>query len=134
MSVAASGGASSLAPLRPSARRVGPGVWLPLAFLAAGLGYPLFLLVANAFNVGDPQALPPVEYGVANFGSLLDHLDWVGNTLVVSVSATRLATAIGQIRDGEYAGALATLTELVQDEPSFAEAHHQRGERLRGHP
>jgi iron(III) transport system permease protein len=95
MSVAASGAAASLAQLRRSARRVGPGVWLPLAFLSAGLGYPLFLLVANAFNVGDPQALPPVEYGVANFVSLLDHLDWIGNTLLVSISATLLATAIG---------------------------------------
>jgi iron(III) transport system permease protein len=91
--VAASGGKS--APLRRGGRRIGPGVWLPFVFLAAGLGYPLFLLVTNAFNVGDPQALLPVEYGVANFVSLLDHLDWLGNTLLISISGTILATAIG---------------------------------------
>ena len=95
MPVAASGGTSSLAVTRHSARRVGAGVWLPLAFLAAGLGYPLFLLVTNAFNVGDPQALPPVQYGVSNFISLFHHLDWIGNTLLVSISATLLATTIG---------------------------------------
>lgn len=39
----------------------------------------------------------------------------------------RLAVAIGQIRDGDYTGALNSLSELIQDEPSFAEAHHQRG-------
>ena len=95
MAEAAGGGSSSLAWLRGIARGVSPGVWLPLAFLAAGLGYPLFLLVTNAFNVGDPQALLPVEYGVANFRELFDHLDWIGNTLLVSISATILATVIG---------------------------------------
>jgi iron(III) transport system permease protein len=92
---ASGGGAPPLAPLRRGPRWIGPGVWLPFAFLAAGLGYPLFLLVTNAFNVGDPQALLPVEYGVANFVSLLDHLDWLGNTLLISISGTILATAIG---------------------------------------
>ena len=95
MLVAASGGTPSLALRRHGARRVGAAIWLPLAFLAAGLGYPLFLLVTNAFNVGDPQALPPVEYGLSNFISLLRHLDWIGNTLLVSISATLLATTIG---------------------------------------
>jgi len=95
MSVAASGAASPLAPQHGGARRVRAGVWLPLAFLAAGLGYPLLLLVANAFNVGDPQALPPTKFGIANFVELLDHLDWIANTLLVSISATILAMAIG---------------------------------------
>jgi len=95
MSVAASGAASPLAPPHGGARRVRAGVWLPLAFLAAGLGYPLLLLVANAFNVGDPQALPPTKFGIANFVELFDHLDWIANTLLVSVSATILAMAIG---------------------------------------
>ena len=95
MPVAAGGGTPPLAPKRGSARSVSPGVWLPLVFLAAGLGYPLFLLVTNAFNVGDPQALLPVEYGVENFLTILDHLDWIGNTLLVSICGTILATAIG---------------------------------------
>ena len=92
---AAGDAAASPALPRRGAWRVKPGVWLPLLFLAAGLGYPLLLLVTNAFNVGDPQALPAVEYGLANFVSLLDHLDWIWNTLLVSISATLLATAIG---------------------------------------
>ncbi len=92
---AAQGAASTLASLRRAARRVGPGVWLPLAFLFAGLGYPLFLLVTNAFNAGDPQLLLPVEYGWTNFVALTDHLEWIWNTLLVSISATLLATAIG---------------------------------------
>jgi iron(III) transport system permease protein len=95
MSVAVSGAATPLAPPRRGVMRVRAGVWLPLAFLAAGLGYPLFLLVANAFNVGDPQALPPTQFGIANFVELFNHLDWIANTLLVSVSATILAMAIG---------------------------------------
>lgn len=38
-----------------------------------------------------------------------------------------LARAIDEIRDGALAGAFTRLTALVQREPEFAEAHHQRG-------
>ncbi|MBV6306126.1 iron ABC transporter permease [Candidimonas humi] len=72
-------------------------VWLPLLFILACLGYPLLLLITSAFNVGDPQALPAVEYGLANFAELGKHLDWIGNTLLVSSLATVLATAIAII-------------------------------------
>nr|WP_283949880.1 iron ABC transporter permease [Limobrevibacterium gyesilva] len=53
------------------------------------------MLVTSAFNVGDPQALPATEYGLANFVELFDHLDWIWNTLLVSALGTLVATAIG---------------------------------------
>lgn len=75
--------------------RIGPEVWIPLVLLAGSLGYPCFLLVTSAFNVGDPQALPAVEYGIANFIELTDHLDWIGNTLLIATGGTILGMAIG---------------------------------------
>ncbi|TAM88490.1 MAG: iron ABC transporter permease [Candidimonas sp.] len=72
-------------------------VWLPLTFILAGLGYPLFLLITSAFNVGDPQALPAAEYGLENFFELGRHLDWIGNTLLVSSLGTVLAIAIAVV-------------------------------------
>ncbi|MCC7348502.1 MAG: hypothetical protein IT538_14005, partial [Variibacter sp.] len=76
-------------------RRVGPEIWIPLVLLAGTLGYPLFLLITSAFNVGDPQQLPAVEYGFANFVALAGHLDWIGNTLLIAIGGTVLGTAIG---------------------------------------
>ncbi|TAM86998.1 MAG: iron ABC transporter permease [Candidimonas sp.] len=72
-------------------------VWLPLIFILACLGYPLFLLITSAFNVGNPQALPAVEYGLANFVELGRHLDWIGNTLLVASLGTVLAIAIAVV-------------------------------------
>lgn len=72
-------------------------VWLPLAFILACLGYPLFLLFTSAFNVGDPQALPATEYGLANFAELGQHLDWIGNTLLVASIGTVIAIAIAVV-------------------------------------
>ena len=75
--------------------RVGPQVWVPLVLLFGALGYPFFLLVTSAFNVGDPQALPPVKYGFDNFFGLLDHLDWIGNSLILASGGTALGITIG---------------------------------------
>src|SRR5215212_8516955 len=75
--------------------RIGPEVWIPLVLLSGSLGYPCFLLVTSAFNVGDPQALPAVEYGIGNFIELGDHLDWIGNTLLIATGGTILGMAIG---------------------------------------
>jgi len=75
--------------------RIGPEVWIPLVLLSGSLGYPCFLLVTSAFNVGDPQALPAVEYGIGNFIELGDHLDWIGNTLLIATGGTILGIAIG---------------------------------------
>src|SRR3954464_6718947 len=77
--------------------RIGPEVWIPLVLLTGALGYPFFLLVTSAFNVGDPQALPAVEYGFDNFVHLSGHLDWIGNTLIVASGGTALGITIGVV-------------------------------------
>lgn len=76
---------------------VRPEVWIPLVLLIGALGYPFFLLVTSAFNVGDPQALPAVQYGFDNFVSLSGHLDWIGNTLIVASGGTALGITIGVV-------------------------------------
>ncbi len=85
----------------PSGGRIGrfppirAPVWIPLLLLVGALGYPFFLLVTSAFNVGDPQALPAHEFGIGNFVELLGHLDWVYNTLLIAVGGTALGLSIG---------------------------------------
>lgn len=88
-------GADAAAPRSFALPRTGPQVWIPIVLLCGALGYPFFLLVTSAFNVGDPQALPAVEYGLSNFVELGDHLDWIGNTLLVAAGGTALGMAFG---------------------------------------
>jgi iron(III) transport system permease protein len=57
--------------------------------------YPIFYLIQAALNVGDPQARPPQEYGLANFGGLFQYPAILWNTVVVAVLATLLAVTIG---------------------------------------
>jgi iron(III) transport system permease protein len=57
--------------------------------------YPIFYLIQAALNVGDPQARPPQEYGLANFGGLFQYPTILWNTFVVAVLATVLAVTIG---------------------------------------
>src|SRR5262245_11895527 len=72
-------------------------VWIPLVLLASLLGFPIFLLVTSAFNVGDAQQIPPREYGVANFVELWERRVWIWNTLTVAAGGTCLATALGLV-------------------------------------
>ena len=76
---------------------VRPEVWIPLVLLTGALGYPFFLLVTSAFNVGDPQTLPAVEFGFDNFVHLADHLDWIGNTIIVASGGTALGITVGVV-------------------------------------
>jgi iron(III) transport system permease protein len=57
--------------------------------------YPIFYLIQASLNVGDPQARPPQEYGLANYGGLFQYPAILWNTVVVAVLATLLAVAIG---------------------------------------
>jgi iron(III) transport system permease protein len=57
--------------------------------------YPIYYLIQAALNVGDPQARPPQEYGLANFGWAFEYPLILWNTVVVAVLATILAVAIG---------------------------------------
>lgn len=81
--------------VRTSSLDVRPEVWIPLVLLIGALGYPLFLLITNAFNVGDPAAFPARSYGFANFVKLMDHLSWIKNTLIVAGGGTVLGITIG---------------------------------------
>ena len=83
--------------VRTSLFNVRPEVWIPLVLLAGALGYPFFLLLTSAFNVGDPQALPAVEFGLDNFVALTGHLDWIGNTLLIAFGGTALGITIGVV-------------------------------------
>lgn len=57
---------------------------------------PMVFLVEESLNVGDPMAFPPVEFGIANFVSILEEdLKTVVNTLVIAVMATVMAILIG---------------------------------------
>ncbi|MGE0749026.1 MAG: ABC transporter permease [Variibacter sp.] len=87
--------AADIAAGRRARQRLAPEVWIPLVLIAGALGYPAFLLVTSAFNVGDPQALPAREYGFGNFVELLNHLDWLRNTLVIATGGTLLGITIG---------------------------------------
>jgi iron(III) transport system permease protein len=71
-----------------------PSVLVPLAILGAFLCIPLLMLVSTAFNVGDPQQFPAREFGIENFAEVLDHLDWIENTLIISTFGTMLAITI----------------------------------------
>jgi len=70
-------------------------VWIPLVLMVGALGYPLFLLLTSAFNVGDPEQFPARVYGFDNFVKLSRHLDWIGNTLIVASGGTVLGITIG---------------------------------------
>jgi len=80
---------------RPSRLDMRAEVWIPLVLLIGALGYPLFLLLTSAFNVGDPEQFPARVYGFNNFIKLSGHLDWIGNTLLVAGGGTVLGIAIG---------------------------------------
>ena len=57
--------------------------------------YPIFFLVQASLNVGDPQARPPEQYGLANFGGMLQYTNILTNTVVVSLVATAMALTFG---------------------------------------
>lgn len=75
--------------------RIHFGVAAAIAALALVLGYPIFLLVTTAFNVGDPLQFPARVFGIANFAQLADKTRWITNTLFVASGATVLALVLG---------------------------------------
>jgi iron(III) transport system permease protein len=98
--MAAYGGGIAAAPARVAARRWSlphPGVLVAIIALLIVLAYPVLMLVSSAFNAGDPQDLPATQYGFAHVGDLLDHIDWIRNTLIVSFGGTIIATTIATV-------------------------------------
>ncbi len=98
--MAAYGERMEVAPGRSAARRwrwPHPGVLAAILGLLVVFAYPVLMLVSSAFNAGDPQDLPATQYGFTHVGELLDHLDWIRNTLIVSVGGTIIATTIATV-------------------------------------
>jgi iron(III) transport system permease protein len=60
--------------------------------------YPLFFLVTESLNIGDPQTFPPDEFGLTNYTDLLDEPRVLTNTLLVASIATVLAVLFGFIQ------------------------------------
>jgi iron(III) transport system permease protein len=59
--------------------------------------YPLFFVVAQSFNVGDPEVFPPAAYGLDNYLNLPDDARILGNTAFVALLATAMAVLFGFI-------------------------------------
>src|SRR5215475_1868137 len=57
--------------------------------------YPLFFLVAESINVGDPETFPPTSIGFDNFIDLSLGLTVLLNTAYVATAATVMAVAAG---------------------------------------
>jgi iron(III) transport system permease protein len=79
---------------RPALR---PQVYIPLGILVMLMGYPIFLIVTSALNVGDPVDFPAREFGWDNIDQLLEKRVWIWNTLIISVGATVVGTSIGMV-------------------------------------
>jgi iron(III) transport system permease protein len=71
-------------------------VGVAVAAVAAALVlYPIYFLFQAAFNVGDPEAKPPTDYGFGNFAGLGQYWEILLNTVTVSFAATVLALLFG---------------------------------------
>ena len=57
--------------------------------------YPLFFLLAESINVGDPQTFPPTEIGLDNFADLSLGVTVLLNTAYVAITATVMAVTAG---------------------------------------
>ncbi len=70
---------------------------VPALALGALLGIPLLLIVSMAFNRGDPEQLPPSEFGLEHVLEVGEHLDWISNTLIIAGGATVVSVALGTL-------------------------------------
>jgi iron(III) transport system permease protein len=57
--------------------------------------YPVFFLVTESFNVGDPGQFPPELLGLANYSNLYEDARILGNTALVACLATIMAVVFG---------------------------------------
>lgn len=72
-----------------------PDLMMPAAVLGLLLGTPLALIASMAFNRGDPETVPPAEFGIAPLLEVGEHLDWIANTLIVAGGAMLVSVALG---------------------------------------
>ena len=76
--------------------RGGVGGALLWALLLSVVGMPLLLLVAIAFNGGNPTDIPPTQLGAGGLVRLADtNLSWIRNSLVFASSVTVIAIVLG---------------------------------------
>jgi iron(III) transport system permease protein len=66
-----------------------------LVFCGGLVIYPLVYLVMESLNVGEPDVFPPDEYGIGNYGDLIDDWHILANTAFVACVATVMAITIG---------------------------------------
>ena len=57
--------------------------------------YPVFFLLQESLNAGDPMQFPPLQYGLDNFRAIPDDARVIGNTALVALLATGMAIAFG---------------------------------------
>jgi iron(III) transport system permease protein len=69
----------------------------PLVVLTCGslVLYPVFFLVTESFNVGDPGQFPPALLGLDNYSNLYEDARILGNTAMVACLATIMAVLFG---------------------------------------
>jgi iron(III) transport system permease protein len=66
-----------------------------LVLLALMVVYPVALLVITSLKVTNTEGVE--RFGLANYVELFHHLDWFGNTLLIAITSTLLATVIAVI-------------------------------------
>ncbi len=57
--------------------------------------YPVFFLITESFNVGDPGQFPPSPLGLDNYSNLYDDARILANTALVACLATVMAVLFG---------------------------------------
>ncbi len=85
-------------PGRPD-RRLGRYMVVPAVMLTVGLmvAYPVFFLITEALNVGEPGVFPPDALGLGNFIDMIDDAKVLWNTAFVAGISTLMAVGIGLV-------------------------------------
>ena len=80
-------------------RRLGRYLIVPAVLLTVGLmvAYPVFFLITEALNVGEPGVFPPEALGFGNFIDMLDSTKVLWNTAFVAGISTVMAVGIGLV-------------------------------------
>ncbi len=84
--------------MRIATRHIGlRQIVMPLVVLLCGalVVYPIVFLVVESLNTGDPSSFPPEEFGLDNYGELIDDAHVLANTALVACIATVLAVIFG---------------------------------------
>src|SRR4030067_828271 len=61
------------------------------------VSYPVVFLVQASLNAGNPQDKPIKVWGLNNYAGILQHLDWLWNSIAVSAAGTIGAVGFGLV-------------------------------------